>query len=60
MARRTEMWEILGVFDVGDSQLAIPAVSEPPQGDLRRGAGALEVGEISQHMRGFVDVECPS
>ena len=30
IAWRMEMWEILGVFDVRDFQLAIPAVSELP------------------------------
>jgi len=52
VALQTEVWEMLGVFEVFDSQLAIAKVSKPPQGDLR-------IGETNQRAHGSVNAEPP-
>ena len=52
MAWRAEAWNILGVFDVHDSQFAIATVSKPPQGDL-------EVSQIDRRAHGSVDAKPP-
>ena len=59
MAWREDIWEVLGVLGVRGSQFVVVGVLKPPQGDLGRGAGALEVGEINQHTHRSVDTEHP-
>jgi len=49
---------MLSVFDVCGLQLGVSMVSKLPQGNLGRG-GALEDGEINQHVHGYVNVELP-
>ena len=52
MTWRAEAWNILGVFDVRDSQFALATVSKPPQGDL-------DISEIDQRVHGSVVAEPP-
>ena len=56
IASRTEMWEVLRVFDACVPQLTIPAVYKLPQGDLGRG-GACKVKEIGQPVHRSANVE---
>lgn len=56
IARRTEMSEMLRVFDVGRFQFMITAVSNLLQGDLWRG-GALGIDEIIRHTQESTDAD---
>ena len=53
---RTEVWEILRVFDVCVLHLAVPKVSKLSQEGLWRG-GALEVRGVEQHVDGSAQSE---
>ena len=54
IAWQTEMWAILGLFDVRSFQFTIAAVSKSLQEDLGRGS-ALEISDIEQHVRRSID-----